>query len=163
MWNELLIHFRSCIGRMWLFKQINIRIHFKYITKTKHYICIFAYQNIIDIIYSYQQLSPGWLLRNDGHKNELHSLIYLCGLPYDFPRIITFPLGKCWQVYNYYDIHKCMVGLIWNTWRRSLIWRHRSGSTLALVMAWCLTAHSIEPRLTWHQWGFAAFTGGQNT
>ena len=36
--------------------------------------------------------------------------------------------------------------------RRLSLWRHMSGATFALAMAWCLTALP-EPMLSYHQWG----------
>ena len=45
-------------------------------------------------------------------------------------------------------------------WPSDAIWRQRSESTLAQVLACCLTApsHYLEPMLTYHQWGSKTFT-----
>ena len=52
----------------------------------------------------------------------------------------------------------CTCKVINSLWPNDTIWRHRSGSALAQVMACCLMAPSHY--LTHRQWGFAAFTQG---
>ena len=52
----------------------------------------------------------------------------------------------------------CTCKVINSLWPNDTIWRHRSGSALAQVMACCLMAPSHY--LIHHQWGFAAFTQG---
>ena len=60
--------------------------------------------------------------------------------------------------------------LPWSQWANSLwpsdsIWQRRSGSTLAQVRAWCLTAPSHYQKkktmLTGELWNLVVFTGGQ--
>ena len=38
---------------------------------------------------------------------------------------------------------------VYSLWHSYAIWRHKSGSTLLQVMAWCLTAPSHSPNLCW--------------
>ena len=54
-----------------------------------------------------------------------------------------------WPIFLPYGLH----GQCWDTvnslWPNDVIWRHRSGSTLAQVMAWCLTAPSHYLNQSW--------------
>ena len=69
--------------------------------------------------------------------------------------------GSCYECPGEGDAFlKLWVNSLWSS---DAIWRHRSGSTLAQVMAWCLTApsHYLNPMLAHHQCGPATFIWGQ--
>ena len=69
-----------------------------------------------------------------------HSSRWLC----DTSRNINEKKMKYWFQLLLNPIH-----FINPLWRIDVIWRHRSGSTLAQVMAWCLTAPSHYLNQCW--------------
>ena len=88
--------------------------------------------------------SEGWSIMYGNHKRSLLSTWYhdsLVIIPYVYIYHVCKPIQ-----YHFNSFWPC-----------DIIWRHRSMSTLAQVMACCLTAPSHSS----HLWSFVAFTWEQ--
>ena len=93
-----------------------------------------------------------WLCRVSENGNTLHRRLNI----WDILLICTQPIIKENHHYMYIKFYPSQVpvtdwnGLKFNSlWTSDAIWRHRSGSTLAQVMACCLTAPSHYLHQCW--------------
>ena len=106
-------------------------------------------------------------------NNLINGFWVTCPIKYwqDFLHFNIRCIRQCSLIisFNFIELFPCnfvALRLEWNLnslWPSDAIWRQRSGSTLAQVMACCLTAasHYLNQMLTDHQWSPVTFILGQ--
>ena len=124
--------------------------------------CIFLFFSLSNLnsFYQWNLLLSSAILTTYGHccliflymKGFIVFHIRIFSMKYDFVPIDAF----CGPV------TRSVIHLN-SLWPSDTIWRHKSGSILAQVMAWCLTApsHYLHQLLTDRQWSPVTFILGQ--